>query len=279
MDWDHLYCRKDNQKVFLRVADSNIELNWAQIKQLEYSRNLRRFEDETVADFDPADLDEHLLSKYQQTMNVEQGDALDLLYSRHLIDKKDGRICFKKAAVLLFARNPERYISSASVRYIRYANRRADSDKQIVQDRWFEDNIPSLINTLGNLLRDELCGNDCGISRECLYPEEAWMEGIINALCHRSYFIHGNAVYIRHFDDCLEICNSGPLHAPVTIENMKNARFSRNPRIARVLEDFKFVRQLNQGVSRIYRSMAQAQLAEPEYCTQNSNVCLILKRE
>lgn len=281
LDWNHLYCRKDNQKVFLRVADSNMELNWAQIKQLEYSRNLRRFEDEMVVDFDPADLDHQLLSQYKQAMNFERGDVLDLLYSRHLVERKDGKILFKKSAILLFARNPEHYISSSSVRYIRYANRRADSEKgnRIVQDRWFEDNIPSLINTLRNVLRAELCRECvCETAEQCLYPEDAWLEGIVNALCHRSYFTHGNAVYIRHFDDCLEICNSGPLHAPVTVENMKTERFSRNPRIARVLEDFKFVRQLNEGVSQIYRAMARAKLAEPEYCAQNGNVCLILKR-
>jgi ATP-dependent DNA helicase RecG len=35
----------------------------------------------------------------------------------------------------------------------------------------------------------------------------------------------------------LEISNSGPLPSMVTVENIKETRFSRNPRIARVLNE------------------------------------------
>lgn len=109
------------------------------------------------------------------------------------------------------------------------------------------------------------------------YPEEAWLEGVVNALCHRSYNVSGNAIYIKHFDDRLEISNSGPLPAQVTIENIKTERFARNPRIARALEDFGYVRQLNEGVSRIYESMEKSMLTQPEYREQNGNVYLTLR--
>jgi ATP-dependent DNA helicase RecG len=111
------------------------------------------------------------------------------------------------------------------------------------------------------------------------YPEEAWLEGIVNALCHRSYNIQGNSVYVKHFDDRLEISNSGPLPAQVTIENIKTERFSRNPRIARVLEDLGYVRQLNEGVSRIYESMEKSMLSKPEYREVNNNIYLILRNK
>jgi ATP-dependent DNA helicase RecG len=111
------------------------------------------------------------------------------------------------------------------------------------------------------------------------YPEEAWLEGIVNALCHRSYNVHGNAIYIKHFDDRLEISNSGPLPAQVTIDNIKTERFARNPRVARVLEDMGYVRQLNEGVSRIYESMEKSMLSIPEYKEGNSTVYLILRNK
>ncbi|MCK9684007.1 hypothetical protein CH637_008225 [Haemophilus influenzae] len=71
--------------------------------------------------------------------------------------------------------------------------------------------------------------------------------------------------------------NSGPLPAQVTIENIKTERFARNPRIARVLEDLGYVRQLNEGVSRIYESMEKSLLAKPEYREQHNNVDLTLR--
>lgn len=107
--------------------------------------------------------------------------------------------------------------------------------------------------------------------------QQHWLEGVVNALCHRSYNVQGSAVYIKHFDNRLEIINSGPLPAQVTIENIKTERFARNPRVARVLEDMGYVRQLNEGVSRIYESMEKSMLSTPEYKEENGNVYLILR--
>ena len=111
------------------------------------------------------------------------------------------------------------------------------------------------------------------------YPEEAWLEGVVNALCHRSYNVQGNSIYIKHFDDRLEIINSGPLPAQVTVENIKTERFARNPRLARILEDMGYVRQLNEGVSRIYESMEKSMLSIPEYKETNGNITLTLRNK
>ena len=89
--------------------------------------------------------------------------------------------------------------------------------------------------------------------------------------------MQGNAIYIKHYDNRIEISNSGPLPAQVTVENIRTERYARNPRIARVLEDFGYVRQLNEGVNRIYESMEKSMLAKPEYRETNSNVYLTLK--
>ena len=118
-DFERIYSRNNNDKVFLRVADSNRELDREQVNKLEYDKNIRRFEDETVADFDLSDLDHDLLADYQSKLNFK-GDVLDLLYKRNLVSKGQKGYQFKKSAVLLFAKDPERYIPSASVRYIRY---------------------------------------------------------------------------------------------------------------------------------------------------------------
>lgn len=75
----------------------------------------------------------------------------------------------------------------------------------------------------------------------------------------------------------MEISNSGPLPAQVTVENIKHERYARNPRIARVLEDFGYVRQLNEGVKRIYELMKQFTQSEPEYREQNSTIYLTLR--
>ncbi len=192
---------------------------------------------------------------------------------------------FKKSCILLFAKDPEKYIPSASVRYIRYQGLESKTgvEHNVVKDQRFENNTPRLIEELRLFLRasfrdyyflDIEIGKFKKIPE---YPEEAWLEGIVNALCHRSYNVQGNAIYIKHYDNRIEISNSGPLPAQVTVENIRTERYARNPRIARVLEDFGYVRQLNEGVNRIYESMEKSMLAKPEYRETNSNVYLTLK--
>lgn len=285
-DLERLFSRKDNENVYLRVLDTNRILNRDQIKKLEYDKGIRRFEEEIVKDLDYEDLDQHLLDEYKEKLNYK-GEALDLLVKRHLAKKKEDFYELKNAAVLLFTKDPEKYIPSASVRYIRYEGITALTgvSHNVVKDERFENNIPNLINELKSFLKASfrdyyfLDMEEGRFRKVPEYPEEAWLEGIVNALCHRSYNVQGSSIYIKHFDNRLEIMNSGPLPAQVTIGNIKTERFARNPRVARVLEDMGYVRQLNEGVSRIYESMEKSMLSSPEYKEENGNVYLVLRNK
>lgn len=150
-DLERIYCRKDNENVFLRVADSNRgPLSREQIKNLEYDKNIRLFEDEIVPNFNEEDLDQELLELYKKKVNFTSGDILDLLYKRNLLTKKEDSYQFKKSAILLFSTMPERYIPSASVRYVRYEGTvaKVGTEHNVIKDRRFENNIPRLIEEL-----------------------------------------------------------------------------------------------------------------------------------
>lgn len=285
-DIERIFKRNDNEQIFLRVDDRNKLLDRDAVRKLEYDKQIRKFEDEIESDFDFEDLDVKLLNRYKEKINYA-GDALDLLVKRHLAIKNDGQYKIKKAGVLLFAKDPEKYITSATLRYIRYegVEARTGTEHNVVKDERFENNIPWIIDHVKKFLKASLkdyffldleTGRFIKVPE---YPEEAWLEGVVNALCHRSYNVQGNAIYIKHFDDRLEISNSGPLPAQVNVENIRTERFSRNPRIARALEDMGFVRQLNEGVSRIYQSMEKSMLSTPEYVERNGNVYLTLRNK
>lgn len=285
-DFERLFSRKDNEEVFLRMQDTNRKLDRDGVKKLEYDRSIRKFEEELVVDFELEDLDSNLLQKYKEKLNYK-GEPLELLSKRYLVKKQKEEYHLKHSAVLLFSKDPEKYIPSASVRYIRYEGKEAltGTEHNVVKDERFEDNIPNLIDKLKAFLRASfkdyyfLDLEEGKFKKVPEYPEEAWLEGVVNALCHRSYNIQGSAIYIKHFDDRLEISNSGPLPAQVTIENIKTERYARNPRVARVLEDMGYVRQLNEGVSRIYESMEKSMLSVPEYREANRNVYLTLRNK
>ena len=285
-DFERLYSRKDNECVYLRMLDTNRKLDREGVKKLEYDKAIRKFEEEIVPEFELADLDYPLLEEYKTKLNY-QGLPVELLSKRYLAKKNRDSHLIKNSAILLFAKDPEKYIPSASVRYVRYEGKEAllGAAHNVIKDQRFENNIPKLIGEVKTFLnasfRDYyfLDIKEGKFKKVPEYPEEAWLEGIVNALCHRSYNSQGSAIYIKHFDDRLEISNSGPLPAQVTIKNIKTERFARNPRVARVLEDMGYVRQLNEGVSRIYESMEKSMLSDPEYREANGNVYLTLRNK
>lgn len=65
------------------------------------------------------------------------------------------------------------------------------------------------------------------------------------------------------------IQSPGKLPGAVTLDNIKNHRFSRNPTIARVFSAFDWVRELNEGVDKIFQEMDEAGLPAPEYENDN----------
>lgn len=149
------------------------------------------------------------------------------------------------------------------------------------------DGIPLLVLTVQpshNIIIKTKSGDAYLLSKEGVfvripeYPPFTWLEGLVNAVTHRDYSIQGDYIRISMFDDRLEFSSPGSLPSIVTVENIQNTRFSRNPMIARVLSDFGWVRELNEGVKRIYQDMRSYFLDPPVYQVLNRNtVCLTLK--
>ena len=287
LDYERLFARQDNEDVFLRVAaDNKGPLNRDEVKRLEYNKNIRAYDDEVREEFSPDDLDQEVCEAYRSAMRYK-GSFEELATKRKLAEQRGDTVYFKNAAILLFAQDPSQYIANAYVRYVRYqgTQQASGSEFNVIKDERFEDCIPNLIERLEAFmhasLRDYYYLNmeNGRFERVPEFPKEAWLEGIVNALCHRSYNVQGNSIYIKHFDNRLEISNSGPLPSPVTTENICQQRYARNPQLARVLADMGYVRELNEGVPRIYRAMRQSMLAEPVYTDVGNIVTLTLRNK
>lgn len=110
------------------------------------------------------------------------------------------------------------------------------------------------------------------------YPKFAWEEGITNAITHRNYAISGEHTKIFIYDDRMEILSPGDLPGIVTINNIKEKRYARNPIISRTLTELGVVKELNEGVSRIYKEMSEFFLEVPIYIEEKGiSLKLILK--
>jgi ATP-dependent DNA helicase RecG len=110
-----------------------------------------------------------------------------------------------------------------------------------------------------------------------LVPEDAWLEGLVNAVVHRSYSVAGDHIRVELFDDRIEIASPGRFPGIVDLTDLRNVpRFARNPRIARVCADLDFGQELGEGIRRIYEEMRLAGLDEPIYKQTAATVRLVL---
>lgn len=231
------------------------------------------------------DLDEELLERYREILQAKDVSYEQLLRARGFIKQQNGTIRLTNAAVLLFARNIEQFYPNCRIRFIRYEGTfaKTGTDINITRDKNLDFSILRIIEKAKDFISTQLreftaLDKETGTFKIVPeYPEFAWLEGVVNAVTHREYAMTGKYILVSMYDDRLEIESPGKLPNIVTVENIRETRYARNPRISRVLTDFGWVRELNEGVKRIYADMETFFLDDPVYCEPGQSVRLTLK--
>ncbi|MCQ9225806.1 ATP-binding protein [Streptococcus suis] len=269
-----------NDEVYLRQGDETVKLSYEQRTQLSYDKGQRFFEDEVVPDASLEDIDETIVQDFKSHFDLSERSTEEILKARRFL--VNGKLT--KAAILLFGKYPSAFFPQARVRFQRFdgTDMGTGSSFNVIKEVTFDDVLPILIIKVRDFIRTQLREfqylDDNGqfqILPE--YPEFAWFEGVVNAVTHRDYSVYGDHIRVLMFDDRLEIHSPGKLPNIVTVENIKHERFSRNPRIARTLTEFGWVREMNEGVKRIYSEMESAFLHEPKYSEPGNKVVLTLE--
>ena len=86
------------------------------------------------------------------------------------------------------------------------------------------------------------------------YPERAVMEGLVNALIHRSYTQVGSEVHIDMFDNRIEIYSPGGMVSGVSLKDkdiLKMPSKRRNPVLADVFNRLKYMERRGSGFKKI----------------------------
>lgn len=269
-----------NDDVYLRQGDETVKLSYEQRNQLSYDKGQRFFEDEIVPDASLEDIDVSLVQDFKNRFDISKRSVEEILKARRFLINGE----LTKAAILLFGKYPSAFFPQARVRFQRFdgTDMGTGSSFNVIKEVTFDDALPTLIIKVRDFIRTQLrefqyLDNDGQFQILPEYPEFAWFEGIVNAVTHRDYSVYGDHIRVLMFEDRLEIHSPGKLPNIVTVENIKHERFSRNPRIARTLTEFGWVREMNEGVKRIYSEMESAFLHEPKYSEPGNKVCLTLE--
>ena len=109
------------------------------------------------------------------------------------------------------------------------------------------------------------------------YPPEAVWEIITNAIIHRDYSISDD-VQIKVFDDRIEILSPGKLPGYVTLDNILDARYSRNPKIVKTLSRYADPpnKDMGEGLNTAFQKMKEFGLKSPEIAEEGNYVVVTL---
>jgi len=271
-----------NQKdeVFLRVGDENRRLNFSQRQELLYDKGQSSYE-AGPSGLSLGDVDMSLLEGY--AIAVGAPDPLRLLRARGLANDDELTI----AGGLLFAEAPQAFLPEAFIRVLRYRGQERGSGarQQLVDDIRLEGPIPEQLAGAREEVKRlqptrRALGGGGAFEDVPLVPEDAWLEGIVNAAVHRSYSTVGDHIRIEIFDDRVEISSPGRFPGLVDLSDpLQTTRFARNPRIARVCADLNLGQELGEGIRRMFEEMRHAGLTDPVYRQTSGSVELQLLAE
>jgi ATP-dependent DNA helicase RecG len=251
-----------------RQGVENAALKPPDLRRLLIQRGGISFETEIAQNATLDDLDWDKVEAYISGLSgIGETQPEKILLNRGCLVKKRETLYPTNAGILLFGVNPQRILRGGDITAVRFAGQTM-SDTFNRQD--ITGTLPDQIHRAETFLVDHLrkgvtLRHTMTRDESFEYPLEAARELVVNAVAHRDYSIQGDGIRLFIFQDRMEVASPGGLPGPVTIQNIKDERFSRNPAIVQVLSDMGFIERLGYGVDRVIELMKRNHLQEPEF--------------
>lgn len=265
--------------VYLRVGDETRRLSYTQRQELVYDKGQATYEATPVPGTSHADVREVYLHEYASALGHPEPTRL---MAARGFEHPTGQLTV--AGLLLFGDNPQLHLPSAYVRVLRYRGRERGSGarQQLVDDIRCEGPVQEVLGVSIEAIRRlqptrRALATGGRFEAMGLVPEDAWLEGLVNAVVHRSYSMAGDHIRVDIFDDRIEVESPGRFPGLANLHDpLHTTRFARNPRIARVCADLNFGQELGEGIRRIFEEMRLAGLGDPLYRQTSGSVVLTL---
>ncbi|NND77872.1 MAG: transcriptional regulator [Flavobacteriales bacterium] len=255
-------------KYYTRSGSSTHELNGVELAEFLISKSGQTWdeliaEDATLDDIDPAAIQQFLSDSQSTDRLPDCQDLSDAEILEKLRLTKNGAL--KRAAILLFGKDPNAFFPNCKVMIGRFGNDATDLKFQEV----VEGNVIHLLREVHVQLSHKFLTRPIvfeGLQRieKDKYPVAALREMLLNALVHKRYM--GAAIQLRVFDDRMSIWNEGRLPEGMTAESLKQEHNSKpaNPVLADACFKAGYIDTWGRGTLKIYKACAEAGLPEPQ---------------
>ena len=277
-----------NGRLLRRIGGTNQPLVGDAMYRFFQERSNTAGEDLPVADIAPADIDIDLLNKAlaaDRRPPVQPDSKEHLMRALADLNLTDPSAPSDapqalSAAAILFAQKPRKFNPHAEVQLMRTVGAYEPKPGPMAALEDYEGPLSQVLAQSVEAVKNHINGWESvdGIRRTWRYeyPEKVLREAIVNALVHRDYNLTGAPIDIKIWDDRLEIHSPGPLPGHITVENMAEHRYRRNPKIVRVLKTLGELEDRGRGVKMMHEEMALAGLPAPEFIATPASLTVIL---
>jgi len=286
VDWSPEVHQLTDGRYLLRVGDQNLPFPASDIAAMKEGKRRRVTEAQFIGEASLKELDKDLFDQLREKTGFALSDAR-LLQHYRLAEPRNGRLVLSLAAVLLFAKDPLRWHPACYIDFVKWEGmeRRFGTKLNVIKRERIEGPLLRLIDqtfkTIWPHIRERQRLVDLFFEERFEYPTFAWQEAIINAVAHRDYALKGTPIEVWIFDDRLELRSPGVLVEPVTIQRLERRErihASRNPRMVRVLTDMGYMRELGEGVPRMFEVMEREGLKPPEFRMEGGAIFTVILR-
>lgn len=269
---------------FVRLNAAKVKIKGERVTTLAYSKGSAPYERVAVESVDVAEiLESPVLADYLDRVTTALQPER-FLRKQRLLTEKDGKQMPNVGCILLFDEEPQASVETrCAVKVYRLRTTETEYKREHLAE------MPSTINgPIENLIRqaitkvaelvDGASYHDGDKLVTLKYPAEAIKEVLVNAVIHRDYSLNDD-VHIRIFDNRIEITSPGKLPGYVTLENLYDERFSRNPNLVRMLHNLPnpLNHDIGEGLDTVRNELRKAGLVAPAF-EQRGNAFVVTIR-
>lgn len=189
-----------------------------------------------------------------------------------------------RAAVLLFGRDPIRWLPSAEIRCMHFHGTEVARPVplyQIFKGTVFEQ-VDLATNFVLSVINRSVGTRALSNAAPVVYeiPPDVVREAIVNAVAHRDY-ASAAAIQVSVFADRVEIRNPGDLRPPLTPEGLRHPHTSiaRNAYLCDALFLARYIEKFGTGTLMMIRESRAHALAEPDFAASSGEFVLTLWRD
>jgi len=257
---------------YVRVGPVTKLMDTTEFQRLLLQRRSLPFDERTVEGASYEDLEEQKMLAYLQR-RVEEDPRASLpsapvpkILTTTLRGAKEvrGRLVPTTAGILLFGKEPQRFLSQAEIRLARF---RGTTPIEFIDEMRTRGTLLEMLDEAEKFARRNTRRAMKVVGFKSVrideYPFKAIREAVVNAVAHRDYEAPGY-IQVSIFDDRLEVQSPGEPLKPI-VELLRGIHLPRNRIICHRLHDVGEMEEYGTGLAKMKQWMKDHGLPEPVF--------------